>query len=756
MSTPPPPTETELTVEEPVAEPGPPGATADADTASAGRSSSALRLTVAVLCTTVGAGVLIGGIFTDVEARPYAVIAGILGGLLAYGAQRLRSSWGPNVAIVLGLAAIGIVIALPVAGPGALLGLKTTLGRELAEARLLRPPIQLTSGFALVMGWVMGGLGFSAVWTAVVFRRPSFGLLLPLPLAGIAAISVSSGEQAIDGLILLVLFAVGLGVIAGSRETADGEQGPSLGYELRRAAKALPLLAALTAGLAVLLNFGLLGFLFPRPVIAPQYQAQRPKTVPLSEAQDRDLFDVQSSVAGPFVVGALDVYDGNAWLLPALDDADLRPLTASGVVDPSLASKTGLLATITIRGLSGAVLPTLPNTTGILASGPKLAYDARSGNIRLVEGEISSGFTYKVAAAAVPAVTDLEKVSTWPGAYDKFLQIPAPGPVARGYLAAAPTTSKWAEWNSIRLKILANITAAGLGTPVDISPKRVDAILTKKEGTPFEIIAVQAMFARWVGIPARIGYGFDAGAKVNGHYEIHPRDGAAFPEVFFPDSGWIPVIGRPAHAKADLNANPNIEQFLSGIQPSQDVGVFLVLPSVLPAPSTALETARNYVLLAAAVLAAIGLLYLLYPLAAKALIRARRRALARQLGPRARVALAYAEWRDALTDYGYRFPSDSPLLLLDRFPDDDDHSELAWLVTRALWGDLQDQITPARATDAEELSTTLRRRLAQAHPITERAVAAVSRLSLHEPYAPEATAVHVPAVRREVARVAAL
>ena len=88
-------------------------------------------------------------------------------------------------------------------------------------------------------------------------------------------------------------------------------------------------------------------------------------------------------------------------------------------------------------------------------------------------------------------------------------------------------------------------------------------------------------------------------------------------------------------------------------------------------------------------------------------------------------------------------------MLLRRFPQDEDHAELAWLTTRALWGDLQDLLDESVATDAEELSATLRRRMSQAHPITVRAVAALSRLSVRHPYAVEEA---LEAVRKEVAR----
>jgi hypothetical protein len=103
------------------------------------------------------------------------------------------------------------------------------------------------------------------------------------------------------------------------------------------------------------------------------------------------------------------------------------------------------------------------------------------------------------------------------------------------------------------------------------------------------------------------------------------------------------------------------------------------------------------------------------------------------------VALAYAEWRDLATDYGYRYDTDTPLMFLDRFREDAEHTELAWLTTRALWGDLQNSLTGETAAMAEELSRALRRRLAQAHPAPVRAIGLVSRLSLRHPYAPELT-----------------
>ena len=118
----------------------------------------------------------------------------------------------------------------------------------------------------------------------------------------------------------------------------------------------------------------------------------------------------------------------------------------------------------------------------------------------------------------------------------------------------------------------------------------------------------------------------------------------------------------------------------------------------------------------------------------KAQLRSRRRRLGEAAGPRGRIAVAYAEWRDWATDYGFGRPSDTPLAYLGRFVPDNEHRQLAWLVTRTLWGDLRAGCTDEQAQLAEELSRGLRRRLAAAQPTSLRLIAIISRLSVRSPY----------------------
>lgn len=693
-----------------------------------------IRLAIAVALPTLAAAIMVGGVFTGAGARVYAGVAGLLGVVLAVALSRLFSR--PLLAYVLmlvGLFSIGLLMVVP-SGLENVTRVGTLASDATQSGNVLRPPVPLTAGWQAIIGWLLGVVGFGAAWLAIVVRRPPIALLVPLPIAAIAGISVPSYAQKASGIIALVLFALGLGILSSVSSTeAEGER-PPLGYEIRRALRALPLLAVITV---VLVALAQTNFLFPDPLIDPTEEPQKPKTVPLSEVEDRVLFEVESVATGPWRVGSLDVYDGKDWRLPPFADNQLEDVPRNGVVDESLAP--GVRATITVRGLGGAVLPALPNTVGIVAQGPRLAYDSRNGNIRLSQGQVQAGLQYAVVAATLPTEDDLRSVTAGvPSDVRQFVRIPDPPPAVQELLDRAPKTSKWDTFNSLRNYVLENVTATGVGRPVSVTPSRVQEMLQgAREGSPFEIVAAQAMLARWAGVPSRIGYGFDGGEDVNGRLEVRPRHGSTFVEVFFPGYKWLPVIGTPKQAKPTAGSKPDEQKVDPNIVPSDDLVVELLLPVLTPPESVFTQQLARGLLIGVPTILLLLLLYTLYPAVVKAVVRSRRRAAAQEGGPRARIALAYAEWRDLATDYGYRYTTDTPLMFLDRFVEDPDHTELAWLVTRALWGDLQDDLTPDLATAAEELSRSLRRRLASAHPATVRAVSLVSRLSLRDPFAPD-------------------
>jgi hypothetical protein len=702
-----------------------------------------VRLAICIVFPMLAAAAMVGGIFSGASPRVYASVAGLLGITLAAAGAKLRKPLLVNAVVLVGMFGIGLLLVIP-SGFDNLLSIRQAVADARAHGNVLRPPVPLEPGWIAIIGWLMGILGFTAGWVAFVLRKPALALMLPLPVAGIAAISVPKSVQVPSGIAVLALFAMGLGLLSGAQAFGKDDERPPVSYEVRRALRSVPIVAVITVLMYLLSQAN---FLFPSPRIDPTHQPQRPRTVPLSKVQDRVLFEVRSSITGPWRIGSLDVYDGTDWRLPPFAESQLKRVPRDGIVDHDL--QPGVRAEFTISGLKGAVLPNLPNPVGIVAEGPTLSYDGRSGNIRTTEGDIATGLKYTVAAAALPSLNELRRVSgSVPDDLVQFTEIPDPPPAVTALIARAPKTSTWDEFNFLRTYVLDNVTVTGAGVPTAVPPSRVqDMLAGKKEGSPFEIVAAQAMLARWMHLPSRIGYGFDGGEKVGDALQVRPRHGATFVEVYFPTFKWLPVIGTPKHAKATIGKDGE-QQTNPSVLPSNDISVQLFLPVLTPPKSILVDQVRRVVLIVVPSILFLLLLYFSYPGVYKAVVRGRRRRAALAAGVRARIALAYAEWRDYAADYGYRYGTDTPLMFLDRFVDDDEHTEFAWLATRALWGDLDPESDEDLATAAEELSRTLRRRLAQAQPGTLRALAVISRLSMRYPYAPETDLSHQLKARR--------
>ena len=691
----------------------------------------AVRLGIVMAFPILAAAVMVGGIYKGISPRLWAAIAGLLGIGLAILARRIKNAILSNLAIVAGIFAVGVIISLPAGSFNDIVDLGAFVKRSVTSGDVLRPPVLFDLGWRAIVGWLMGGLGFAGAWVAIELRRPSLGILSSLPVVMIAAISVPGDAKIVSGLVAFAMFAIGLGMLSGVDITGDSEQ-RSIGYEMRRAARAIPMIGGITLGLAFLaLNTD---FLFPPPIYDPAQEAQKPKYIPLDNVRDRVLFTVKSSITGPWRMGGLDVYDGKDWRLPAFKDTQIEEVDPSGIVDSELSQ--GIKASFDVKDLGGAVLPGLPNLAGIVAQGPILAYDARAGTIRLAEGQVEAGLAYTVTAARIPTIEELQNVNAKPPKpILAFLEMPDPPPAVKALLAKAPKEPLWDRLDYVRNEFLDIVIADGQGRPKSVEPDRVqDMLAGSRKGTPYEIVAGQAMLARWAGVPARMGYGFDGGDRVGDVVEVRPKHGASFLEVYFTGYKWLPIIGAPRQSTTNIGADQT--QADRNLLPSDDISVKVFFPVATDPERFLFEQIRYAVLVSLPFIALLAIIYFSIPAIRKAYRRARRRTWALQSGLKERIGLAYAEFRDLATDFGYRHQGDTPLMFLDRVISDDEHTELAWLVTRTLWGDLQDQVTADDAAAAEELSRALRRRMSQAHAVTLRAVSIISRLSLRHPYAP--------------------
>ena len=707
--------------------------------------AAVIRPVLSAALVASAAGLVAGGIFGSWGARLTGLVGAFAGAgwtLLALRARRTSAvqSLFPFVAVVLAMA--GVI------GRGeSPADLPTLVGDAIESGRLFRPPVPFDPGWTAILLVLTALLGFGASWVGAALNRSRLAVALPLPIVAVAAITQPDDGKFVTGVCAFLPTLAGLAVLFGG----DARRSTDLGaaFELKRALRAallaIPVLAALVA-------FNSASFLFPEPRFDPTDQPQKPKPVPLSQAVDRVLFEVDSDTdfTGPWRTGVLDVYDENAWKLPPFDRSRFEDIPADGVVSEIRADTPQEELTLTLRDLGdGAVLPTLGGTTRIVGDGlDRFVFDPRTQLLRVPEGRAPKDFAYVIELP--PYATDDQLRDALPfdeADFAEQLDVPPAPPGVRRLLADAPD-NPWDRLDFLRQELLGNVVAAGQGAPVDVPPARVDELLGEDgKGTPFEIAAAEALLARWAGVPSRVGFGFDGVNDEGGAFTVRPRNAAQWLEVWFEGYGWVPLVGAPEQAEATLDTDPNA-RFDPNVVPSDDVAVEIYLPFKLQDLQLLYERIRDQLLTWLPLVVALAVLWATWPALAKIHRRAKRRRWAATIGPRAQIAVEYAELRDLATDLSIADIYATPLEYVREVKADDEHAELSWLVARALYGDMTRTCTDADVQAAEQLSASVRRRLRQAQPVSMQLGAMISRASIRQPYSTEVPNIRIPRAPR--------
>jgi hypothetical protein len=694
-----------------------------------------LRPLAAATLTSLTAGLLLAGIFGSWQARALAVAAvGLGAGWVALchrfaGRGAVVQSSLPLVALVLS----GLTL-LPSGGPGRLLPL---VSEAVHQGRLLEPPTPFVPGWRPVLFVIVACIAFANGWIATAWKRPRLALVVPLPIVFLASITQPKGAQVPSGLFTFGLFLAAVGVLFGG----DMSQMRQLGrdFEAKRAVKALVGGVAAVAALALLARTDAL---FPKPAYDPKEKPQKPRAVPLGKVRDRVLFEVDpgpgpDAITGPWRLGTIDVYDGTAWRLPPFDDTRFRRVPGDGVVDKARAGTGQVTVTFTIRDMGTAqVLPGVAAPINIGGPHPDVLFDPRTDTFRLPTGSLAPAATYSMTTATYPTAKQLQGADLPSRDMKDFLAVPPPPKAVADLLAAAPQ-APWDRLDYLRQQLFAVVVATGPGTPKDVPPSKVDDLLVgSHEGSPYEIVAAEALLARWAGVPSRIGFGFDGYGDEAGKKTVRPKNGANWLEVSFEGYGWVPLIGSPPRAKTDLGADPNAK-YDPTILPSDEVGLDLYIAVELDDFQQLYQRLRAILVTVGPFALGAAVLYVVYPAGLKRWRRRRRLRWAAGGGARARIAVEYAELRDWVTDLNVGDGMATPLEYCAMVVDDAEHRELAWLVTRAMVGDLAATVSDADAAYAAAASASLRRRLGRAQPLQTRITALVSRASVREPYTGE-------------------
>jgi transglutaminase-like putative cysteine protease len=675
-----------------------------------------------------GAAWMIGGTFRGTEARLVGLLGVLLGTTLVFAATRWRSPALQYLVLPASLL-LGAVLMSSASGAGTS-SLPALVKDAATSSQVLQPPIDFTPGWRLILVVILALLSSSACALALSMRRPRLAVLVPTPLTVVAAL-VQPGASAITTSAVSVGFVM-MGLATSYAADGVGDTFDK-SFELRRLARSALAGALLVAALVAASH---VSFLFP------QHDAHRvvpPRRPPVSPPQpDVPLYTVKGALNGPLRVGVIDVYDPKerAWLLPPVDNQRLvRTELPAAVADAPAESGPQSRLTVTVQQARGHLLPLVAGARR-LEGDAVTDFDPRTQGLTLAKRPVFTGLRYDVIGNPAPNGQQLSRVTgEVPGGMKEFLTAPPVPPAVEALLDKAPQ-APYARLQAVRTELYKRFVASGQGKPTDVSADRVVELLNGGNGNPYELTASEALLARWAGIPARIGFGYYNGQpKSNGEVEFRPTNAATYLEVWFAPYGWLPVVGTPPRATQSLSNNQRNND--ANIQASPELGINVYLPVRRPNRLPLYAYARYFLIRSLPVVASGLLLVLLYPVLLKRIRRRRRLAWAAANGTSGTIAAAYCDLRDQMIDLALPGRATTPLELVELVDEDEEHAELAWLVTRCLWGDLRTQVSPADAETAQRLASSVGTRLTKAQPETARLLAAVSRASLRVPYSVE-------------------
>jgi hypothetical protein len=685
---------------------------------------SAARIAVVGGLSSAAAGIVLGGLFDGRLGRVVGVAAAALGALVVAAGLRGGRTWVQYLAVPAVFVG-GYVAALVLPNPTGVHGTVPQLVRQaISNGGLAHPPVPFDPGWRFLLVALVGITAAAGVSLAAGFGKPRLAIMLPLPLVLAGALNQPKGHELIGGGVALALMLAALSASYSAELAGRAEVGRR--FELRQVVTSL---LATAVALALLAGLSHLSVLFPQPGHSSAAQPQKPKIVPLSQIRDRPLFDAPSP--GPWQVGVFTVYQDGSWLLPPFDAHAVLPLGADGKTPDAPSGPTATSA-LTVRQIGGFTLPTPAEPVAVSGTSVNVGYDEARSVFRLREGAAAEGMHYTVTSRRLPSGDELSAAAqkSVPAAMRSYLTAPAAPTAITALLAKSPSANPWDRLQTLRHKLYTTVVARSSGLPVAVTPATIVNELNGGNATPFEIVAAEAVLSRWAGLPSRIGYGYYDASKPRGG-DFHPRDGANWLEVWFDGYGWVPILGTPLKAQSDLSAQ---HKSTPQIRPAQNQSLQIYVPVLKADSQLAFEVVRFYAVRIVPVLLLLWLLWRAVALPARRLRARRRAAWAAVRGPAGRIAVAYANFRDQARDLGLDDGRSTPIEFLDRVEPDTEHRELAWLTTRALWGDLVRDLRPEDAVAAEQLSRSMVARMARAQSGLTRVGALSSRASLRDPW----------------------
>ncbi len=289
----------------------------------------------------------------------------------------------------------------------------------------------------------------------------------------------------------------------------------------------------------------------------------------LVDQSDREVFRVRSSAPAYWRLTSLDTFDGDIW-------SSSGEFKQAGEELPSDAPSAGdfrpVTQKVTIEGLSTIWAPTAFEAVSVTATETPLRWDPDSSTLIVDASEpTSDGLTYSVVSKVPqfgPDQLDADSEPDPAAIRSRYLGLPSDFPFLASDLARRATEGTRTRYETARAlqDWFRREFTYSLETDDGHGDRAVERFLRSKEGYCEQFAGTFAAMARSLGIPARVAVGFTPGETDPDDpnlYRVLGRHAHAWPEVYFPETGWVAFEPTPGRGM------PGAEEY-SGVRAQQD------------------------------------------------------------------------------------------------------------------------------------------------------------------------------------------
>ena len=487
--------------------------------------------------------------------------------------------------------------ALPTTGTWTAMGDALRVGRD-AFSRVFAPT-EVTPGFQLVAGLALYGAVWFADWAA--FRlRATAEALVPAGILFVFCAELGSGSYQIISAVAFT--GAMLAFVAAHRALRAETDLAWLSSSRRSGARSVLRFGAAMAVIGLVAG-AVIGPQLPgsdaealvrlrsggsgagnRSTISPIVDLRKR----LVNQTDTVLFTVRAEHGSYWRLTALDRFDGQIWKSDGqFPTAGEGRLPADG---PQIAEGRRNRQEFDIRTLSAIWAPTAYQPQRLLSTTSALGWDPESSTLIVQRNADSDGLDYRVVSETPiidPEVLARSRTSRG-GVARRYRELPDDFPDVVRETARRVTASSDSRYT--KALALQQFFRNDFTYSLDIDPGHSDDALVdfldSRRGYCEQFAGAYAAMARSLGIPARVAVGFTPGdrdPKDPELFTVRGRHAHAWPEVWFPEFGWVPFEPTPGRGNPDGEAYTGVASQQDETRPGEGPGgSTTTVPAITP------------------------------------------------------------------------------------------------------------------------------------------------------------------------------